>query len=128
MKKIDGRKLRYEILENVKRGISTLSFKPIFCDILVGDDPASLQYVKMKARTAESVGIKFHNANFQKNITTERLIEEIKKINGIENMCGVIVQLPLPEHIDKRKVLNSIDPNLDVDCLGIFASEEFYKG
>lgn len=128
MKKIDGRKLRDEILEDVKREISTLSFKPIFCDILVGDDPASMQYVKMKARTAESVGIRFHTANFEKNINTEKLIEEINKINEIENMCGIIVQLPLPEHIDKGRILDSIDSGLDVDCLGTVASEEFYKG
>lgn len=128
MKKIDGRKLRDEILENLKREIKSLPFEPIFCDILVGDDPASLQYVKMKARTAESVGIRFHNANFPKDITTDELIQEIKKINKIKNMCGIITQLPLPEHINKQEVLDAIDSNLDVDCLSSKSSEEFYAG
>lgn len=127
MKKIDGRKLRDEILENIKGEIKALSFEPIFCDILVGNDPASVQYVRIKAQTAEEVGIKFHSANFSEDITTDKLIEEIKKINNIKNMCGIIVQLPLPENIDKRKVLDSIDPKLDVDCLGTLASEEFYQ-
>jgi methylenetetrahydrofolate dehydrogenase (NADP+)/methenyltetrahydrofolate cyclohydrolase len=94
----------------------------------VGEDPASAQYVRMKAKTAESVGIKFHNAQFSANIGTDELVEEIKKINQVENMCGVILQLPLPESIDKQKALDAVDPNLDVDCLGIKQSEEFYAG
>src|SRR3989338_4938729 len=118
MQIIDGKKLASVILENIREGISKLGFVPIFSDVLVGDDTSSLQYVKMKAKTAESVGIKFHNANFPKSITTDELIKEIKFLNKVPNMCGIIVQLPLPEHIDKRAVLDSIDSHLDVDCLG----------
>ncbi len=128
MKIIDGKKLREEILAKIKAEVATLPFQPIFCDVLVGDDPASAQYVRMKARTAESVGIKFHNAHFPESITTSELIEEIKKINEIENMCGIIVQLPLPSHLDRRAVLDAIEPHLDVDCLGAAASAEFYNG
>ncbi|MBP7006680.1 MAG: bifunctional 5,10-methylenetetrahydrofolate dehydrogenase/5,10-methenyltetrahydrofolate cyclohydrolase [Candidatus Pacebacteria bacterium] len=128
MKKIDGRKLRSEILETIKGEVGKLPFRPVFCDVLVGDDPASFQYVKMKAQTAESVGISFHSANFPKDITTEKLQEELKNINKIKNMCGIIIQLPLPPHIDKRAVLDAIDPKLDVDCLGLVASDEFYQG
>ena len=67
---IDGRKVRDEILVTVKNGIASLDFQPIFCDILVGDDAVSKQYVGMKARTAEKVGIHFHNADFSASITT----------------------------------------------------------
>ena len=125
---VDGKKLSKEILQKIKEEIGELSFQPIFCDVLVGSDPASVQYVGMKAKTAESIGIKFHNANFSASITTEDLIKEIKVLNKIENMCGIIIQLPLPEHIDKRAVLDAIDSHLDVDCLGTIASEQFYKG
>lgn len=128
MQIIDGKKIRGEILNKVKEKVASLSFQPIFCDVLVGDDPASAQYVRMKARTAEAVGMKFHNATFPATITTLELIAEIKKINEIPNMCGVIAQLPLPEHLDRRAILDSIDPKLDVDCLGSVSSEEFYKG
>lgn len=128
MQIIDGRKLKKEILEKVKKEVSLLSFQPVFCDVLVGDDPASKQYVAMKARAAESVGMVFHPANFSSNITTEELIEGIKKINKIPNMCGVIIQLPLPVHIDRQSVLDAIDPKLDVDSLGTIASEKFYAG
>lgn len=125
---IDGRKLSKEILEEVKKEIASLSFKPVFCDVLVGDNPVSLQYVNMKRKKAEEMGIRFHDATFPADISTEDLINEIKKINTIENMCGVIVQLPLPETIDQEKVLNAVDPHLDVDCLSMITSEKFYSG
>jgi methylenetetrahydrofolate dehydrogenase (NADP+)/methenyltetrahydrofolate cyclohydrolase len=127
MKLIDGRKIRDEILAGIKKEISGLSFQPVFCDILVGNDPASVQYVNMKAKIAESVGIKFLDAKFPESTTTEDLISEIKKLNEQENICGIIVQLPLPEHINKQEVLNAVDPMLDVDCLGEINSQKFYK-
>lgn len=124
---INGRKIRDQILAEVKEGVDQLSFTPIFCDVLVGDDPVSRQYINMKARTAENVGIKFHHAEFLENITTEKLIEEIKKINQIENMCGLIIQLPLPDHINKEEVLDSINPLIDVDCLSKDSAKKFYE-
>ncbi len=125
---INGKKLRDEILTKVKQEVSALSFVPVFCDVLVGGDPASVQYVNMKSKVAESVGINFHKANFPESITTEDLIKEIKILNQVPNMCGIIVQLPLPSHLDKQIILNSINPELDVDCLGAVASEKFYSG
>jgi methylenetetrahydrofolate dehydrogenase (NADP+) / methenyltetrahydrofolate cyclohydrolase len=125
---IDGKKIRDEILDKVKGEVSELSFRPVFCDVLVGDDPASVQYVEMKGRMAEAVGMAFHRANFTKEITTAQLVEEIKNLNKVPNMCGIIIQLPLPLHIDRQIALDAIDPRLDVDCLGAVASEKFYKG
>src|SRR3989338_10536229 len=127
MIKIDGKKIRDEILAKVKKEVTLLSFQPVFCDILVGNDPASMQYVRMKGRMAEAVGIKFHNADFSETITNEELIKEIKILNTIPNMCGIIVQLPLPAHLDRQMILDSIDSRLDVDCLGKIASEKFYN-
>jgi methylenetetrahydrofolate dehydrogenase (NADP+)/methenyltetrahydrofolate cyclohydrolase len=100
---------------------------PVFCDVLVGEDPSSVQYVEMKKRKAELVGMSFHRANFPSSITTEELIKEIEVLNNVPNMCGIIIQLPLPVHIDRQKVLDSIDPKLDVDCLGKINSEKFYS-
>lgn len=125
---IDGQKLSRDILLRVKEEVARLSFQPVFCDVLVGDDPSSVQYVRMKGKSAESVGIKFHNASFPSSITTSELVEEIEKLNKIKNMCGIIVQLPLPKTLDRRKILDSIDPKLDVDCLSTAASKRFYKG
>ena len=124
---LDGRKLRGKILAKIKKEVTTLAFTPVFCDVLVGNDPASVQYVQMKGRTAEMAGIHFHQAVFPVSITTGKLIKEIEVLNKIPNMCGIIIQLPLPASIDKRAILDSIDPRLDVDCLGAVASEKFYN-
>jgi len=128
MQIIDGKKIRDEILTNVKKEVASLSFQPIFCDILVGDNPVSAQYVDMKMRKAESIGMAFHRASFKDTITNEELISEIEKINKIPNMCGVIVQLPLPKSLDTKRILNAIDSRLDVDCLGDVRSNKFYNG
>lgn len=124
---IDGRKIKDQILSEIKEDILSLPFTPVFCDILVGDDISSKQYVAMKAKLAESVGVKFRFANFKNETTTEDLIEEIDNLNRVPHMCGIIIQLPLPSHIDKRKVLDAISPELDVDCLGSVNSQEFYN-
>jgi len=124
---IDGRKIRNEILEDIKKGLESLSFQPVFCDILVGGDPVSASYVKIKEKTATSVGIKFRTVEFGNDATTESIIEEIENLNRVPYMCGIIVQLPLPMHIDKEKVLNAINSKLDVDCLSDINSEKFYN-
>ena len=125
---IDGKKIRDEILAKIKKEVENLPFKPIFCDVLIGEDPASIQYVAMKARIAELVGIAFYKASFPKEIKSEDLINEIKKINEIPNISGIIIQLPLPKNLNKRNILDAIDPSLDVDCLGSFVSNKFYSG
>jgi len=124
---IDGRKIKDDILFEVKMGVERLPFVPVFCDILVGTDPVSAQYVRMKEKTAESVGIKFLKSEFPISITTEELVEAIDNLNRVPHMCGIIVQLPLPVHINRQEVLDAIAPHLDVDCLGSIASSEFYN-
>lgn len=128
MIKIDGKKLSKKILEDIKKEIKLLDFKPVFSDILVGNDFASEKYVKTKEQMAEYLGISFHKAFFPEIIKTKELVEEIKKINNIKNICGIIVQLPLPIHLDQKIILDTIDPNLDVDVLGSVMSQKFYNG
>lgn len=125
--KIDGRKIREEILKDVKNEVFKLPFTPVFCDIIVGDDETSALYVRIKAKNATSVGIKFRTVEFPNSITTDELITEIENLNKVPHVCGVIVQLPLPEHIDRKKVLDAIDPNIDVDCLGEATINKFYN-
>ncbi len=129
MQLIDGKKIREEILEKVKEGVKELHFQPVFCDVLVGNDPASRQYVEMKAKTAEKLGMKFHRAEFDSTISEVKLVAEIKKLELVPNICGVIVQLPLPpEFPNKKAILDAVPEGLDVDCLGQVASDEFYAG
>lgn len=125
---IDGKKIKEEILVKIKDEMRFLNFKPVFCDVLVGNDPASLQYVRMKRSEAENVGFIFQEAFFPVSITTEALVKEIEVLNKIKNMCGIIVQLPLPRHVNTQVVLDAIDTDLDVDCLGSVASKNFYNG
>ena len=79
MELIDGKKIREGLLADTQVQVASLGFQPVFCDILVGEDPVSAQYVRMKGKMAESIGIKFHNAVFPATITTEALINEIGK-------------------------------------------------
>ncbi len=125
---IDGKKVAAEILDQVKKEVGGLHFQPVFCDILVGDDPASKQYVGMKAKAAEKLGFRFRPANYPSDVSTNYLIDEIKKISQEPNMCGLIVQLPLPSSIDKQAVLDAIDPKIDVDCTGKINTDLFYSG
>ncbi len=127
---IDGKEINRKILAEIKKEVASLPFQPVFCDVLIGNDPVSLQYVNMKKRKAEEIGIRFHEAFFPADISAENLIKEIKILNKIPNMCGVIIQLPLPLNLnqDQQEILDAVDPHLDVDCLSTIASDIFYKG
>ncbi len=125
---IDGKKIAQNIYESVATRVEKLSFKPIFCDVLVGEDPASKQYVAMKARVAEKVGIEFLHAEFASNIQEDELIQNIIELSRRQNLCGLIVQLPLPAHFNRTRVLNSISPQVDVDCLSSNNLDLFYSG
>jgi methylenetetrahydrofolate dehydrogenase (NADP+)/methenyltetrahydrofolate cyclohydrolase len=94
----------------------------------VGDNPVSAQYVRLKAKKAGEAGLRFLQADFPKETSTELLLEEIKKLNKIPYISGLIAQLPLPKNIDQALVLNSIDPLIDVDCMGKARNEKFYSG
>jgi methylenetetrahydrofolate dehydrogenase (NADP+)/methenyltetrahydrofolate cyclohydrolase len=80
----------------------------------------------MKIRAAESVGIQTHKAEFPETISTDDLVAEVKKIAEIPHMAGIIIQLPLPAHIDTKAVLNAIPAELDVDALGDSVALDFY--
>ncbi len=125
---IDGREIAKGILDEVKSAVSGLHFKPVFCDILVGSDPVSQSYVNIKAKTAEKCGMDFYPAQFPESISQEDLIKEVVRLNSVKNICGLIVQLPLPEHLSKEAVLEAINPEIDVDCIGEKNLQKFYSG
>ncbi len=127
MEIINGKKIKEEILEKVKNEVFKLPFVPVFCDILIGEDKASALYVRIKSKNAESVGIKFRTVNFPNTTTTEEIVNEIENLNKVPHICGVIIQLPIPKHLDRQKILNTIDPSIDVDSLGFKTSEKFYN-
>src|SRR6185503_1944231 len=77
---------------------------------------------------AEEIGVEFWLKQYPKEVTTESLIKTIRELEAEPRLCGLIIQLPLPEHIDKKAVIDAIDPKLDVDCIGRENSREFYEG
>ncbi len=125
---IDGKKISAEILTKIREEVFNLPVQPVLCDILVGNDPASELYVKIKAKTAETVGMGFITLRLPSGVNTKEIVLEINNAHNIKNLCGLIVQLPLPGAVDKQFVLNSIKSQLDVDCVGLRNSDAFYKG
>ena len=83
--------------------------------ILIGDNPASASYVRQKEIFAKKVNILSEVKKFDKNISEQKILSEIKKLNNDDSVHGIIVQLPVPEHISVKKILYTIDPKKDVD-------------
>jgi methylenetetrahydrofolate dehydrogenase (NADP+)/methenyltetrahydrofolate cyclohydrolase len=118
MNVINGNDIAQTILSKLRAEVKRLSFTPLFVDVLVGDDPVAASYVKIKAKRAEEIGLKFVLVQMPGTTTTEDLLNKIKKIQQDPFLSGLIIQLPLPAAIDKATALNAIDPRVDVDCLG----------
>lgn len=124
---IDGKALRNKILTNLKSKIEKLSGTPELAVILVGNDPASRLYVNNKQRAAETAGIKTRVINLDAKCSEYDIINEIKLLNDDKSVNAVLVQMPLPKHIDANKVINAIDPHKDVDCLTIENTGRLYS-
>lgn len=118
MKLLDGKALASKIEDQIQKEVQELNQKfvyPTLAVILVGDDPASASYVKMKSRACERVGMNTLTFAMPKETQEERLLAKIAKLNDDDKIDGILVQLPLPKHIDTTKVLEAIYPSKDVD-------------
>ncbi len=104
-----------EIEEEVKKIKQEKGVVPGLVTILVGENPASVSYVTLKVKTALSLGFKEVQDNQPADIPEKDLLALIDKYNKDESINGILVQLPLPKHIDEKKVINAIDPDKDVD-------------
>ncbi len=118
-KLIKGTVIREEILEEITAEVAAIKEKhgvvPGLVTILIGENPASMSYVTLKIKTAHRVGFKEIQDSQPVDISEEALLSLIDKYNNDESINGILVQLPLPKHIDEKKVLNAIDPDKDVD-------------
>jgi len=116
---IDGKAISQEIRENIKKEVEKLKEKynivPGLVTILVGEDPASVSYVKNKQKTAQSLGFYSIEERLPEDISEDELIKIIEKYNKDSRIHGILVQLPLPKHINENRVLFAIDPRKDVD-------------
>lgn len=116
---LDGKQVSAHILQQIAEEVSDLVEKgykkPHLAAILVGEDPASQTYVSSKVKTCENIGFASTLERYPDTVTEEELLAKIEEINQNEDVDGLIVQLPLPKHIDEQKVIQAIDPNKDVD-------------
>ena len=123
---IDGiglsRQVKSEVSDSVKRLKMETGRSPGLSVVLVGDDPASAIYVRNKQRGADEVGILGETISMPKSATENEVIRVVNELNSDPNCDGILVQLPLPEHIDEGRVTLSIDPLKDVDGLHPFNS------
>jgi len=118
-KLILGTEIREEILKEIEEEVKQIKKEygvvPGLVTILVGENPASISYVTLKIQTAHRVGFKEIQDNQPPDISEQALLALIEKYNKDDSINGILVQLPLPKHIDEKKVLNAIDPDKDVD-------------
>lgn len=119
MQLIDGKAIAETIKQEIATEVAILKAsgkkQPHLVAVLVGNDGASQTYVASKVKTCEKVGFKSTLIHYPADILEEKLLDTVKKLNEDKDVDGFIVQLPLPKHIDERKVIESIDPAKDVD-------------
>jgi methylenetetrahydrofolate dehydrogenase (NADP+)/methenyltetrahydrofolate cyclohydrolase len=118
-KLIKGTEIREEILKEIADEVKEIKEKhgavPGLVTILVGENPASISYVTLKIKTANQLGFKEIQDTQSEDMSEEDLLALIDKYNNDDSIHGILVQLPLPKHLDEKKVLNAIDPDKDVD-------------
>ena len=118
-KLIKGSEIQKRILEEIKEEVQKIKAEhgvvPGLVTILVGENPASISYVTLKIKTANDLGFKEIQDNQPEDVSEEALLGLIDKYNKDDSIHGILVQLPLPKHIDEKKILNAIDPDKDVD-------------
>jgi len=118
-KLISGNEVSSQIYAELAERIKVLRSKgtiPGLAVVLVGDDPASQTYVRMKGKKCEELGMHSVTVVLPGNASEEELLKKVGELNRDDKIHGFLVQLPLPKHIDENKVINAIDPKKDVDC------------
>jgi len=124
MKVIDGKTLAQNLRKNIANEVKQYSRPPGLAVLLVGDDQASQVYVRNKSRACVEVGFYSDQIHKSANITEEELLSEVYRLNENSTIDGILVQLPLPSHIDSNKIIEAIIPEKDVDG---FSSENVGK-
>ena len=117
---LDGKAVSKKILDNLKVKVGNLSKQPHLVVILVGNNPASQIYVKNKKLAAENIGIKSTIIELDSQIKETELLNKIEQLNNDSDVTGILVQLPLPVHIDKNKIVTAISPK---KCRWIYSGE-----
>ena len=113
---IKGNEIATSIIEELRKEVASFKTKrPCVVFIRVGEDPASISYVSKKEKTADTIGIESRLRVFPENITELQLLKEITELNADPTVHGILVQAPLPAHIDDKTIFNHVSPDKDVD-------------
>lgn len=123
---VNGKEIAAEVSARVREEFAQRTARSVLQVIMVGSDAVTEQFVRIKKRVADSVGVELVERRFPAVISTEALVTEIQ--NSVSAGDGIIVQLPLPEHIDVKKIQSVIPASHDVDCLGTQARRAFEEG
>lgn len=115
--KIDGKAVAAETRANVAKAVAALTITPTLAVVLVGDDPASHVYVRNKIKFTEEAGMRSVEHRLAENATQDEVVEIVRALNADTDVDGILVQLPLPDHIESDAVIAEIDPAKDVDGL-----------
>ena len=115
MKIINGRKISNKILFDLEKEIKEKKTKPCLAIILIGNDPASQIYVRLKEKTAQKIGIKIKKYFLSDQTLEKEILDIIKSLNKDNQVNGILVQFPLPKHISSEKIIQAINPEKDVD-------------
>lgn len=125
---INGKEIAQNILDNLKIKIQKLDKKPSLAVIIVGENPASKIYVKNKAKKALEVGFNSILKELKEDTSKEELLSVIENLNNDPDITGILLQLPLPSHLDERDFLDKIDPKKDVDGFSAYNAGKLFKG
>lgn len=125
---LDGKMLRDKIFESLKAKLDKMEQKPTLAVILVGENPASQIYVRNKKKTAEKLGINSLSIEYPSDISEKELLNKIKELNSDEKVTAILVQLPLPAHINKNRIIDTILPQKDVDGLTPYNLGKLFSG
>ena len=116
MELIDGKQIASDIVDELTHEVATIErVKPCIAFIRVGEDPASVSYVRGKNRTAEKIGIRPLLFTFDEDVSQEELFAKVDELNGNPSVNGILIQSPLPKHLNEQGAFNRIDPDKDVD-------------
>lgn len=117
---LDGKKVASALQEDIGQRVASFKSEsgvtPCLAAVLVGEDPASQVYVRNKERACEKVGMASELFRLPETTTQQELLDLVRRLNHDDNVSGILVQLPLPGHLDASEVLDAIDPRKDVDC------------
>jgi methylenetetrahydrofolate dehydrogenase (NADP+)/methenyltetrahydrofolate cyclohydrolase len=125
---ISGKKVREEKMKLLKKGLEEANARPNLAVIQVGDDPASEVYIEQKEKAAHQLNYFFTHYCIPEKCPEEKLKEEIEALNNDDRVDGIIVQMPLPSHIDSHRIQNLIDPSKDVDGLTDINGGKLFHG